>query len=470
MNLLLSDDYLLQDYPESITNTIRSGHATMLRFNRNGDYLASGRVDGTVSIWDLETMGVARKLRGHNKSITFLSWSRCGRYLLSTCQGWKATLWDLQDGKRLREVRFRAPAYMAELHPWNHLQFVASLFEEQPVLVDMTDPVDVKHILPSAPKRVDTEGDAAQKEKQAKEDAKQMTTSAIWTSTGDHIIAGTSKGKLNIIDARTLEIIYSEKICGGVITTMRITGSGRELLVNSQDRIIRTFRIPNLSVDRLDLDTIQVPLEHKFQDVVNKLSWNHVTFSATGEYVAASTYNNHELYVWERNHGSLVCMLKDPKEEQGVIEWHPTRALLAACGLETGQIYIWSVVSPQKWSALAPDFAEVEENVEYIEREDEFDIYAQEEIHRRRLDAEDEDVDVLTQDPLKFDDYVDSFRMPILFNVGESDSEDEFVAVSTGTMRRKSPGQGQSDADAVAETAKKGSAGKGGRSKKKLLS
>ncbi|QUC21480.1 uncharacterized protein UV8b_05723 [Ustilaginoidea virens] len=470
MNLLLSDDYLLQDYPQSITNTIRSGHATVLRFNRKGDYLASGRVDGAIAVWDLETMGVARKLRGHSKNITFLSWSRCGRYLLSTCQGWKAILWDLEDGKRLREVRFRAPAYMAELHPWNHFQFVASLFDEQPVLVDMGEPVDVKHMLPSVPKRpgAGADADAALKEKQAKEDAKEKTTSAIWTCTGDHIIAGTSKGKINIIDAKTLEIIYSEKICSGIITTLRITASGRELLVNSQDRIIRTFRVPNLSVDDLDLDTIQLPLEHKFQDVVNKLSWNHVTFSATGEYVAASTYNNHELYVWERNHGSLVCMLKDPKEEQGVIEWHPSRTLLAACGLETGRIYIWSVVSPQKWSALAPDFAEVEENVEYIEREDEFDIYAQEEIHRRRLDAEDEDVDVLALGPSEFDDDAETFRLPILFNLGESDSEDEFVAVSTGTMRRRSPGEGHSDVDGTAESAaaKKGAAGRGRHKKR----
>ncbi|CAI6080931.1 unnamed protein product [Clonostachys chloroleuca] len=465
MNMLLSDDYLLQDYPENITNTIRSGHATMLRFDRKGDYLASGRVDGTVVVWDLETMGVARKLRGHNKGITFLSWSRCGRYLLSTCQGWKAILWDLQDGSRLREVRFRAPAYIAEIHPWN--QFVTALFEEQPMLVDVSEPVDIKHILPSAPKRTNTNGDAALKEKQAKEDARQMTTSAIWTTTGDHILAGTNKGKLNIIDARTCEIIYTEKICSGVITTMRLTASGRDLLVNSQDRIIRTFRLPNLSVEDLDLDTLQVPLEHKFQDVVNKLSWNHVTFSATGEYVAASTYNNHELYVWERNHGSLVCMLKDPKEEQGVIEWHPSRALLAACGLETGRIYIWSVVSPQKWSALAPDFAEVEENVEYIEREDEFDIYAQEEIHRRRLDAEDEDVDVLTLDQPKAMGWENSFRMPVLFNLGESDSEDEFIAVSTGTMRRRSPGEGQGDDDGYERVPVKKVASKGGRSKKK---
>lgn len=292
-----------------------------------------------------------------------------------------------------------------------------------------------------------------------------MTTSAIWTATGDHILAGTNKGRLNIIDAKSREIIYSEKICQGVITTMRLSGSGRDLLVNSQDRIIRTFRIPDLSVEDLDLDTIQIPLEHKFQDVVNRLSWNHVTFSATGDYVAASTYNNHELYVWERTHGSLVCMLKDPKEEQGVIEWHPTRTVLAACGLETGRIYIWSVVSPQKWSALAPDFAEVEENVEYIEKEDEFDIYAQEEIHRRRLDAEDEDVDVLTVDQTKG---TEGFRMPILFNLGESDSEDEFIAVSTGTMRRRSPGDGQGDLDADGDSApaKKGGPGKGGRKKK----
>ncbi len=119
MNLLLSDDYLLQDYPENITNTIRSGHTTCLRFNRKGDYLASGRVDGTVVVWDLETMGVAQKLRGHRAAITSLSWSRCGRFLLSACQGWRAVLWDLEDGTRFREVRFRAPIYTAELNPWN---------------------------------------------------------------------------------------------------------------------------------------------------------------------------------------------------------------------------------------------------------------------------------------------------------------------------------------------------------------
>lgn len=469
MNLLLSDDYLLQDYPENITNTIRSGHTTCLRFNRKGDYLASGRVDGTVVVWDLETMGVARKLRGHRAAITSLSWSRCGQYLLSACQGWRAVLWDLQNGARYREVRFRGPIYTAELHPWNHLQLVASVFEQAACLVDMTNPMDVKHFLPAAPKRDNADADSATKEKQAKEDAKQMTTATIYTVAGDHILAGTNKGKLNIINVNTHEIIWSEKICSSVITTLRVTSSGKELLVNSQDRIIRTFHIPNLSTELLDPDTIQIPLEHKFQDVVNRLSWNHVTFSSTGEYVAASTFNNHELYIWERNHGSLVRMLEGPKEEQGVIEWHPYRATLAACGLETGRIYIWSVTSPQKWSALAPDFMEVEENVEYIEREDDFDIHPQEEINKRRLDLEDEDIDVLTLDTSKgYDDDAEGtgFRMPVLFNLGESDSEEEFVAVSTGTVRRRSMGEGGEAEAAEAEEKKKATPAKT-RGKKK---
>lgn len=338
------------------------------------------------------------------------------------------------------------------------------------MLVDITEPVEVRYVLPSVPKRTSTEADPALREKQAKEDAKHMTTAIVYTASGDHLLAGTTKGRLNIIDAKTREIIYSEKIASGIITTLRLTESGKELLVNAQDRIIRTFMVPNLSAADLDPDTIQLPLEHKFQDVVNRLSWNHVAFSATGEYVAASTYNNHELYIWERSHGSLVRMLEGPKEEQGVIEWHPHRALLAACGLETGRINIWSVTTPQRWSALAPDFVEVEENVEYIEREDEFDIHPQEEIQKRRLDQEDEDVDVLTVENGGMDEDLGAFRMPILFNLGESDSEEEFINVSLGTLRRKSPGD-QDEGDMTGEergSGKRGGGGSGrGRGRKK---
>ena len=196
---------------------------------------------------------------------------------------------------------------------------MASLFEDQPMLVDISGPVTVKRQLPSAPRRHRVEGDEFS-EKQAAQDAKQSTCVTIFTSLGNHIIAGTSKGWLNIIETQTCQTIHSTRLCNGVIIYLRLSASGRDMVSNSSDRVIRTIPIPDLSSVDLRIDDIKIEVEHKFQDVVNKLSWNHVAFSSTGEYVTASTYMNHDIYVWERSHGSLVKILEGPKEELGVVE------------------------------------------------------------------------------------------------------------------------------------------------------
>ena len=80
--------------------------------------------------------------------------------------------------------------------------------------------------------------------------------------------------------------------------------------------------------------------------------------------------------------------------------------------------------------------------MEYIEHEDEFDIHPIEEIHKRRLDLEDEVVDVLTVEPAK-SEHEETFRMPVLLDIVDSESEEDIVAVGPGTMRRRSPGEGR---------------------------
>ena len=187
------------------------------------------------------------------------------------------------------------------------------------MLVDVSNVVPVKRQLPSAPRRIRVDGEESS-EKQAAIDAKQTTCVTIFSATGSHIVAGTSKGWLNIVDTESCLVIHSTRLCNGVIIYLRLTPSGRDMVSNSSDRVIRTIPIPNLSQANLDLDNIKVEVEHKFQDVVNRLSWNHVAFSSTGEYVTASTYMNHDIYVWERSHGSLVKILEGPKEELGVVE------------------------------------------------------------------------------------------------------------------------------------------------------
>jgi COMPASS component SWD1 len=194
----------------------------------------------------------------------------------------------------------------------------------------MSSTTPVKRQLPSAPLRPHLDGDEMN-EKKAAQDAKHTTCITIFTSLGNHIIAGTSKGWLNIIETQSCQTIHSTRLCNGVIIYLRLTASGRDMVSNSSDRVIRTIPIPDFSQVDLDITNLKIEVEHKFQDVVNRLSWNHVAFSSTGEYVTASTYMNHDIYVWERSHGSLVKILEGPKEELGVVEvvspleYHPRK-------------------------------------------------------------------------------------------------------------------------------------------------
>jgi COMPASS component SWD1 len=55
----------------------------------------------------------------------------------------------------------------------------------------------------------------------------------------------------------------------------------------------------------------------------------------------------------------------------------------------------------ENWSAFAPDFKELEDNVEYEEREDEFDHMIENE-GAEKPHEEDEDVDILTDDMLNY--------------------------------------------------------------------
>lgn len=55
------------------------------------------------------------------------------------------------------------------------------------------------------------------------------------------------------------------------------------------------------------------------------------------------------------------------------MQWHPSKSCIAST-TAMGNIHIWHCPHPERWGAFAGGFEEVDENVEYEEKEDEFDI------------------------------------------------------------------------------------------------
>lgn len=98
-------------------------NAVIARFNRNGrfkgQFLAVGRIDGMVVIWDFATRSPIQVLEGHVKPIVSLCWSRRGRFLMSASKDWTVIVWDLKTGERRDTVRFDLPVQNAALHPKN---------------------------------------------------------------------------------------------------------------------------------------------------------------------------------------------------------------------------------------------------------------------------------------------------------------------------------------------------------------
>ena len=207
------------------------------------------------------------------------------------------------------------------------------------------------------------------------------------------------------------------KVPGGAAAWQIIVSrNGKFILINSADCALRLYDAEELNdafTDPLDetgnsSNVAVVKPCFVFQDLVSKAPWASCDFSGDGEYVVGgcNSYpqpgDNYQLFLWNTVTGDLLDQLTGPQVSLYSLSCHPARPFIAV-GTSDGLVDIWG---PRlDWTAFAPDFQALQQNILYSEREDEFDIVIdgeegeknrKESVDNLNFSEEDEHVDITT--------------------------------------------------------------------------
>lgn len=382
MNLELLESFG-QNFPEDFDGTLDCvSIAITCAFNRQGTLLAVGCNDGRIVVWDFLTRGIAKMVNAHVHPVCSLSWSRNGHKLLSAATDNTVSIWDVLTGENDKVFRFPSPVLKVQWHPRDSTQFLVCPLKHAAVLMSVSGD---HRLVP-----LDEDSD--------------LNIIASFDRRGRFIYTGNAKGRILAYKLPSLELAASFRVTTGgqnttAIKSLEFARRGECFLVNSADRIIRVYE--SREVLTCGIDGEPEPMQ-KLQDLVNKTLWKKCCFSGDGEYIVAGSARQHSLYIWEKAVGNLVKNLHGTKGELLLdVVWHPVRPIIAS--ISSGLVSIWAQNQVENWSAFAPDFKELDENVEYEERESEFDLEDEDKEKEESKAPIDEnlEVDVDTIEPIQ---------------------------------------------------------------------
>ncbi|KAF7331669.1 WD-REPEATS-REGION domain-containing protein [Mycena kentingensis (nom. inval.)] len=352
--------------------------ASFARFDPSGRYLATGRLDGSAAIWDLDTRASIRVLDGHVQAVSSIDWSRHSRFVLTTSKDWNVVVWDLANtcipAQRHSTIRFDAPVMSALFHPRNSRIILVLLTNGEAYLVDERKGHRSRVELGESFEETDDDMNGSGPSNRVRSGI----TIARFDPSGKHVYVGTSAGHILVFNTRKKLMVARYKITGaGSIKGLEFTKNGKNLVSNSADRTLRQFTVPTLPVPAAEtqVDEQEIEPTHRFNDPINKTAWHAMSYSPDGEWLAGD--------------GGREPLLH--------LHWHPSKSAIAST-TNQGNILLWHRPHPERWGAFAGGFEELDENMEYEEREDEFDIEREDEADmiRRKMREEDEVVDVDT--------------------------------------------------------------------------
>lgn len=382
----------LDDIPEKFDSLIESVNncGICCAFNRRGTLLAIGCFDGKLHFWELASRCISRTINvSVNYAVCSISWSRNCQRLVSASLDNCVCIWQVYTGACLFRCKFPSPILKVSFNPRNDKIIMVCLVKHPAVLmeIDYDDALIDYKVMPLDPINQD------------------YIVTSTFDRRGQFIFTGNSEGNVFITKCpSSFKEIYSLE----PISSFKVQAVGSKpasvrdiefplknktiFAISASDRSIRLFETESAIEAGMNGRCKEL---RKFQDLINKPMWRKCCFSGDVEaiHICAGSTTQHALHIWETKTGTIKKMLNGINGELLLdVQWHPLRPIIIS--IANGLVSLWATPTITNWSAFSKDYREIEDNMEYEERESEFDLEDEDNVKDEPLDPDIDFVDV----------------------------------------------------------------------------
>lgn len=340
------------------------GEARCCAFNAPGTLLLVGGASGVVAVvdWALRkpvTVLAAAEADGGpaTSAVAAVGFGPGGR-LCCVARLDALETWDVAERRRLFRAPLALPPSRCELDPVTGATCLVAGAKGRPMLVPVA--AGAPPAMPLALSEPDGPGAEG--------------TTAAYASGGRVVIAGTTRGVVDVVCARTNALVATVKLGRGfAVKALGVEPCGAgNVAVCCADGSVRVLELD--AATGAFLDRGQQP----FATPVDAAKFGTALALSPGgthAVTASAIKTDHVLHVWSAAQERRVRVLEGPAGTGGIaaLAWHPTAPVVCAIGGTASAVYAWAPRYVERWSAFAPDFLELDQNAEYTEREDEFD-------------------------------------------------------------------------------------------------
>lgn len=347
------------DLPEGLLDVIKGEQITCCKFNIYKTILAAGTIDGKIHLFDwCYLKGPVRSIVGHSCKVAALSWNKEQKNLATCSSSGALAIWEIPTFASLVKCQLEKPVGQVNSLEFSQstLQTLLCCTSEAVYLIScsMEQPNSCQQTIILQQEGGDFHGG--------------------FLKDGISFVIGDSSGTISLF--QNGQKTASLKVSTSAISMLVIHPHLNQCIFDASDTVIAHCVIN--TDDELPAEGKIHQTSLKFSDKVNKTKWTSFIFSGSGLFVLASGSHRNgksEIFSWDSSEGRFFrCWEEVGSQEQiRMLESCPSSSDFVAVS-SFGHLYFYSSKRAENWAAYAPNFTPIEENIEYVEREDEFDI------------------------------------------------------------------------------------------------